>query len=50
MEELAKHRVEIDQMSSQLENYRTAFSKKSAESLELQQRLREISEQNYELE
>ncbi len=49
-ETLAKHKVEIEQMNLKLENYRTAFSKKSAESLEFQQRIREIAEQNYQLE
>ena len=30
----AKHKIETDQMNQQIDNYKTAFSKKSAESLE----------------
>ena len=38
---VARHRIEVEQMNLQLENYKTAFNKKSAESLEFQQRLRD---------
>ena len=31
---IAKHKIETDQMNQQIDNYKTAFSKKSAESLE----------------
>lgn len=31
---IAKHKIETDQMNQQIDNYKTAFNKKSAESLE----------------
>jgi len=33
-ETVARHKIELEQMNLQLDNYKTAFTKKSAESLE----------------
>ena len=43
-ESIAKHKIEIDQMNLQIDNYKAAFNKKSAESLEFQQRMRDLSD------
>lgn len=47
---VARHKIELEQMNFQIENYKTAFTKKSAESLEFQQRLRDQADKIYDLE
>ena len=49
-ETVARHKIELEQMNLQLENYKTAFTKKAAESLEFQQRLRDQADKIYDLE
>ena len=39
-----KHKVELEQMFNQAENYKEAFNKKSAESLEFQAQIRKLAD------